>query len=91
MTNADILTILKLDLGMSASAYDSLLLNDIESARAAIAREGIALADSYEDGMLVEAYAAWLYRSRREDSPMPRNLRWRLNNRRFSSEDEPNG
>ena len=42
--------------------------------------------------MLVEMYAAYLYRRRREENvQMPRMLRWALNNRLFSQKGEADG
>lgn len=86
MTDNDVLTMLKIDLQVSTSAtsYDTYLTNFITLARAAIEKEGIKLADNVEDGMLVEMYAAYLYRKRRENVAMPRSLRYALNNRLFS-------
>lgn len=64
---------------------DSYLLNLISAAKSFITREGVTLTSSTEDGMLVEMYAAYLYRRRREENvAMPRMLRWALNNRIFS-------
>lgn len=81
----DKLSILKVDLGISSTAMDEYLTKVIEEAEAAITREGITLEDSVEDGMLVENYAAFLYRQRRDkDQMMPKNLRRMLNNRLFS-------
>ena len=60
------------------------LTQAISAAQAFIAREGIALSDSIEDGQLVEMYAAYLVRKRATTEPMPRMLRWALNNRLFS-------
>ena len=85
MTDADILTILKTDLMVSSSALDTYLQTLIASAKDYISTEGITLADSQSDGMLIEMYAAYLYRRRREENvQMPRMLRWALNNRLFS-------
>lgn len=85
MSKDDILTILKNDLQISVSNYDAYLKNIIILAEKAIAKEGINLDDSTEDGMLVEMYAAYLYRKRREESAeMPRSLRYMLNNRLIS-------
>ena len=85
MTDTDILTILKTDIQVSSSALDAYLSNIITAARGYIAKEGIALADTIEDGMLVEMYAAYMYRRRREENvAMPRMLRWALNNRLMS-------
>lgn len=64
---------------------DNYLLNLISAAKSFITREGVTLTSSTEDGMLVEMYAAYLYRCRREENvAMPRMLRWALNNRIFS-------
>lgn len=85
MSNDEILKILKTNLQISVAAYDEYLGKLIEFGRAAIEKEGISLTDSTEDGMLVEMYAAFLYRKRREESyAMPRMLRYALNNRLFS-------
>ena len=86
MTNAEILTMLQVDLGElypneQRAAY---LTQAISAAQAFIAREGITLTDSIEDGQLVEMYAAYLVRKRATTEPMPRMLRWTLNNRLFS-------
>lgn len=86
MTNAEILTLLQVDLGeMYPSTQRQAYLNQaITAAQAFISREGINLTDSAEDGQLVEMYAAYLIRKRAEDTGMPRMLRWALNNRLFS-------
>lgn len=76
-----ILVPLKIDLQISTSAMDDYLIELIETARDFIATEGITLTDDISDAMLVEMYAAFLYRKRRENVPMPRYLRWALNNR----------
>lgn len=82
MTTDDILVILKIDLGISSTALDDYLTLLIQAAQGYIAKEGITLTASVPDGQLVEMYAAWLYRKRREENaPMPRMLRWNLNNR----------
>ena len=60
------------------------LTQAISAAQAFIAREGVALTGSIEDGQLVEMYAAYLVRKRATTEPMPRMLRWALNNRLFS-------
>ena len=93
MTENDILSMLKIDLQISAPQYDSYLTNLIKLAKAAIKEEGIAINElenqqvtdtttetfvvvSVEDGMLIQMYAAYLYRKRRgEDKAMPRSLR----------------
>ena len=85
MNTDEILKILKNDLQISVSNNDVYLKNIITFAEGAIKKEGIKLEDSTEDGMLVEMYAAYLYRKRREESvAMPRSLRYALNNRLMS-------
>lgn len=92
LTDEDILEILKVDLQVSSSALDRYLLALITSARAYIAQEGITLADTAQDAMLVEMYAAYLYRRRREENvQMPRMLRWALNNRLFGQKGAADG
>lgn len=86
MTDAEILSVLKMDLQISTTSQDSYLGGLVETARGLIIREGVTLGDSVEDGMLVEMYAAWLWRKRRAQDGtniMPRPLRWALNNRQF--------
>ena len=85
MNNRDILMILKIDLQISSDKMDDYLENKIEQARDRIKREGITLGEeSISDGMLLSDYAAHLYRHRKTGEPMPRDLRWALNNRLMS-------
>lgn len=86
MTDAEILTMLQVDLGelFPSDARKAYLQQCISAARQFITREGVTLTDSIEDGQLVEMYAAYLVRKRATTEPMPRMLRWTLNNRLFS-------
>lgn len=86
MTDAEILSLLQVDLGemFPSEARKTYLQQCISSARQFIVREGITLADTLEDAQLVEMYAAYLVRKRATTEPMPRMLRWTLNNRLFS-------
>lgn len=85
MTDKAILAMLKVDLQISAEQYDDYLKNLIELAKKAITREGITIKKDTEDGMIVEMYAAYLYRKRKENvAGMPRMLRYMLNNRLLS-------
>ncbi len=82
MADENILDILKMDLQISVDIMDEYLLSLIQLAKDSISVEGIQLQEtSISDGMLVEMYSAYLYRKRKEDAPMPRYLRWNLNNR----------
>lgn len=84
MNENAILVPLKIDLQISTDAYDDRLSLVVESARRFIETEGIELTDSIEDDQLVIMYAAYLFRDRRENKPMPRALRYALNNRLLS-------
>ena len=92
MDESTILKMLQADLDISTDKKNDYLLSLIKAARDYIAREGITLTDSHGDGMLVEMYAAYLYRKRRESNPvMPRMLRWALNCRLMGGEVTANG
>ena len=83
MTDEEILEITKLNLAITNPVWDVYLNNLIQVSRSAIAREGITLnSASVEDCNLIVMYAAYLFRKRVEDvAPMPRMLRYALNNR----------
>lgn len=86
MQTAAVLPLLQVDLGElypndQRVAY---LTQAISAATDLIAREGVRLTDSVEDVQLVEMYAAYLVRKRATQEPMPRMLRWALNNRLFA-------
>lgn len=82
-----LLTLVKLQLLISSSAYDTLLTQKIEAAKGMITREGAILPESEssytaEDKELVVGYAAYLYRKGQADgTDFPRWLRHGLNNR----------
>lgn len=80
----ELLSRLKIDLGISTDAYDSRLTQYLESAEQMITREGITLAGSEEDDQIVVMYAAWMWRRRDSGEGMPRMLRYAMNNRLFS-------
>ena len=86
MAIAEILTLLQVDLGemFPSESRTAYLQQCIGAAKEFITREGIALAETLEDAQLVEMYAAYLVRKRATTEPMPRMLRWALNNRLFS-------
>jgi len=85
MNESTMLQMLKIDLGITTTAYDARLLQYLTSARDAITIEGITLDDTkISDGDLIIMYAAWLWRKRDSAEGMPRMLRWQLNNRLFS-------
>lgn len=86
MNTEQILTMLKynLDIIPTDTTRDIYLLQLINSAKSLIKREGVLLTGGFEDGQLIVMYAAYLYRKRAVDEPMPRMLRWALNNRIFA-------
>lgn len=88
MTQADLLTLLQADLNILSPDATRLaqLQHLIATAIQLIAREGVTLTEPFsaEDGQLVIMYASYLFRKRATDEPMPRMLRWALNNRIFS-------
>lgn len=86
MTNAEMLSALKFDLGiLSADAYDTRLEQYIDAAKTQIEREGITLSfDSIDDCQIVIAYAAWMWRKRDTGEAMPRMIRYWMNNRVFA-------
>lgn len=85
MNMTSMLEALKVDLGISTTAYDDRLTQYLEAAGEAIKQEGITLdLQSYQDSMLQIMYAAWLWRKRDSQDGMPRMLRWLLNNRLFA-------
>ena len=92
MTESDILTMLKLDLQIAeaVTAYDAQLTNYITLAKQSIINEGIYFTSALtvDDAMLIEMYAAYLYRSRDTSAAMPRQLRWMLNNKLFKQKVE---
>lgn len=80
-----LLAMLKVDLGISTTAYDTRLTQYINSAKEMIGTEGITLnTTDLEDAQLVVMYAGWLWRKRNNGDAMPRMLRWTLNNRLFA-------
>ena len=78
----DKLSALKIDLGITTTAYDARLAEYITAAENEIEREGATLNES--DDQLVVMFAAWLWRRRDSGEGMPRMVRYALNNRIFA-------
>lgn len=78
----DKLSALKIDLGITTTAYDTRLAEYITAAENEIEREGATLNES--DDQLVVMFAAWLWRRRDSGEGMPRMVRYALNNRIFA-------
>lgn len=81
-----ILQMTKLNLAITGTTWDEYLSDLISAAESMIKREGIVLdINDIEDCNLIVMYASYLYRKRAEDNqPMPRMLRYALNNRLLS-------
>lgn len=78
------LSLLKANLSaIGSTIYDELFLSLLTSAKSMIEREGITLdLDEQEDNNLIVGYATWLFQQRESPKmPMPRWLRYNLNNR----------
>lgn len=85
MTTAEILLpSLKVDLGISTTAYDERLTAYLQNAQAEIGREGITLGNDLNSDQLTIMYAAWTWRRRDTGEGMPRMLRYAMNNRLFA-------
>ena len=89
MTNSDILAMLKCNLQLIGNTWNEYLTQLIEVAAREIGREGVVLDTSQIDDVnLIVMYASYLYRKRNTDGPMPRMLRYALNNRLFAGKVE---
>ena len=89
MTDQDLLTMLKVDLGFTGTGQnriDTRLSQLLKSAEAEIIREGATTLDKtqIDDAQLIVMYAAWLWRKRDTQDGMPRMVRYAINNRVFS-------
>lgn len=80
---ANLLAGLKIDLGITTTAYDDRLIQYLAYAQTQIEEEGATLSSDPQDDQLTIMYAAWLWRRRDSGDGMPRMLRWLLNNRVF--------
>lgn len=88
MTAAEQLEALRVDLGLSTTAYDSRLQQYLQAAKTEIERENVTLTDSVADGNLIVQYAAWMWRKRDTGEGMPRMIRWQINNRIFGGDSD---
>lgn len=91
-----VLPILKSNLNIMSDVRDSYLTAIIDGTIEELEDEqGLALDDANPYHlMFVADYAAWRYRSRGENGPMPINIRFRLNNmviHQKANPIEPNG
>ena len=89
MNYQELLASLKVDLGITTTAYDTRLTEYLKRAESEIEREGVSLsASSLSDQNLVIAYAAHLWRKRDTGEGIPRMIRWQINNRLFGKKQE---
>lgn len=85
MTEQEMLSALKIDLGYKTNAYDERLKAYIKSAKVRIKKEGITLSCLDIDHCnVIIMYAAWMWRRRDTGEGMPRMLRYELNQMVFS-------
>lgn len=92
MTTNDMLSFLKVDLGISTTAYDERLTQYLETAQSEIIREGATLdVGDINDCNLIIQYASWMWRKRDSGDGMPRMVRYALNNRIFSEKMKEDG
>lgn len=77
-----VLTLLKLDLGISHNLRDAFFIQLLKSSQQELDKKGINLnLDSADDQMLLSDYSAWIYRKRQEDVPLANNIQQRIRNR----------
>lgn len=90
MSPDEMLDLLRADLQNPPTTVNSYLQHLLGVAKERITAEGIQLdAKSIDDSNLQIMYAAWLYRARNSpENPMPRMLRFALNNRLFGRKGE---
>ena len=81
-----LLVMLKIDLGISATVYDTRLAQILTAAKAEIVAAGASTLDETapQDAQLIVMYAAWMWRRRDEQAGMPRMVQFALNNRVFA-------
>jgi hypothetical protein len=90
MADANLVIMLKVDLGISTTAYDERLGQYLDSAKAEIEREGYTFPSTLTaaDMQMIVRYAAWRWGQRKDalgnPGAMPRDIRWTLNNAIFS-------
>ena len=87
MNVSTLLSGLKIDLGITTTAYDVRLTAYLTRALEEIEREGVTLSDSVSDQNLVINYAAWMWRKRDTGEGIPRMIRWQINNRLFGKDE----
>lgn len=82
-TLASLLTLVKIDLGITHNLRDVYFETIIQSSKKELERMGIAFKEELpvDDMQLVVDYAVWSYRKRQEDVGLDRSIRFRIHNR----------
>ncbi len=80
-STATLLPKLKIDLGITTTAFDTRLTDHIDAAKIDIEREGIVLGSAADDDDLILMFAGWRWRNRATGEEMPRMLRFAMNNK----------
>lgn len=83
MNTEQLLTALKIDLGIRTNVYDDRLSDRLTEAQNALTDLGIVLENTVQDRDLVIMYAGWLWRARITGEEMPRMLITARNNKLF--------
>lgn len=83
MNTEQLLTALKIDLGIRTNVYDERLADRLTEAQNALTDLGIVLENTVQDRDLVIMYAGWLWRARITGEEMPRMLITARNNKLF--------
>ncbi len=94
-----VLAMFKADLGIISTARDVYFTNFINAQKKELEKKGIKLLieaqgenpANIDDIMLLSDYSAWLYRNRKEDIPLSRNLQFTIRNRIVKARSEING
>ena len=84
MTAAEVLELLKTDLGISITKRDDYFTSLLDAAKGELERKGIKIdytASPVDDILLLVDYTAWTYRKRNDGLDLPMNLRMRIYNR----------
>lgn len=77
-----VLSLLKIDLGITHTLRDVYFNAQLEACNAELSRKGIKLdLTNVEDQILLSDYTVWKYRNRMDNIPISQNLQWRIRNR----------
>lgn len=78
----NVLSLFKLDLGVTSTSRDPLYLKKIEASDKELKSKGIStLEEDAEDMILLLDYALWMYQKKGENVGLPANLQTRIRDR----------